>query len=402
MLSDSQLRAMKPTNKVYRKADGGGLMIQVETSGSKLWRIAYRFGGKQKMLSGGKYPDVGLAAARAWRQLAREIIARGEDPSVVFEVQRQKQAEAKEDHSFKRAAEGWLETQSTWAPRYNRRVANRLRDDVYPEIGGKDVANITEKEILAMLRKVESRGVIETAHRIRGYCSDIFKFARASGWCNADPTADVKDAQKKKPKVRNRAKIMPKDMGSFLAQVRDDTGEELTKLALWFTILTVGRTDEIRFANTAEFERIDHADPLWRLSAERMKMDHEHLVPLSHQAVAIYQRLRKLNSRNNKLFPVNYSQSGVISENRMLDLMYRLGFRRLATVHGFRGTFSTWANETLSYHPDVIEMALSHRVAAASSRGAYNSAVYLEPRRKLLQDWADWLEEQEVLARSSA
>lgn len=399
MLSDTQLRGLKPKSKVYRKADGGGLMIQVETSGSKLWRIAYRLNGKQKMLGGGKYPDIGLAAARNWREKIREIVARGEDPAAVIEAEKRQSTEIVEDHSFRIAAQGWLETQTTWSSKYKRRVSNRLRDDVYPLLGATDIAEIKEKDVLAMLRKVESRGVIETAHRIRTYCSDIFKFAKASDWCSGNPTIDVKDAQKKKPKVRNRAKIMPDKMGKFLIQVRQDEGEELTKLALWFTILTVGRTDEVRFANVEEFERVDQNDPVWRLSPERMKMDHEHLVPLSGQAITIYQRLRVLSPHSRWLFPVDFSKSGVISENRMLDLMYRLGLRRLATVHGFRGTFSTWANESLNYHPDVIEMALSHRVPAASARGSYNSAVYLEPRRKLLQDWADWLDKQEALAR---
>jgi integrase len=394
MLTDAKLRTLKPRSTQYRLADEGGLLIQVQTTGTRVWRMVFRFEKKQRMLSGGKYPAVGLAAAREWRDKIKDILSRGEDPHVVLQAEKEAQAE----HSFEAAATGWLSTQTTWGERYKQRVKNRLVADVYPCFGSKHVAEITEADVIAMIKKVESRGVIETAHRIRGYVSDTFKYAKAHGWSSHNPTIDVKDVQKKKPKVRNRAKVMPDHMGSFLAKVRADDGEEMTKLALWFTILTAARTDETRFAEISEFTRLDGKDPMWRLSPDRMKMEHEHLVGLSTQAVAIVKRLRELNPHSSHLFPVHYSKSGVISENRMLDLMYRLGLRRVATVHGFRGTFSTWANESLKYHPDVIEMALSHRVPAASSRGSYNSALYLDARRTLLQDWANWLDEQEEIA----
>ncbi|MBB5985917.1 tyrosine-type recombinase/integrase [Sphingobium lignivorans] len=406
MLNDAQLRNLKPRESAYRVSDGGGLMIQVEKNGSKLWRIAYRFEKKQKMISGGKYPTVTLAAARAWRDRIKDILARGEDPSLVLKAERDA---SPVDHSFRAAGERWFEIKTrNWGEKARRRVESRLLGDVYPAIGKKHVADVSPQDVIALLRKVEARGVGETVWRVRSFCHDIFAFAKVEGWCETNPASDIQPALKTKPPAVHRRRIAPKDMGSFLARQRTDEASEMTHLALRLTILTWARTGEVRFASIDEMEGLDGPEPLWRLSAERMKMDREHVVPLSRQAVAIVKRLREMNPHSRMLFSVHYSKSGVISENRMLDVMYRLGLRGKATVHGFRGTASTWANEQMivagdppievrKYHEDWVELALAHG-EPNKVRGAYNSALHLGARRRLLQDWADWLDEQEELA----
>lgn len=393
MLSDAQLRTLKPKDKMYRKADGGGLMIQVETSGSKLWRIAYRIDKKQRMLSGGKYPAVTLAAARAWRDEVKATLARGEDPGAV----RKAESAPPIDNSFETVARAWLSNRAlVLDPKYQKRLEGRFEQDVFKAIGKKAVPDITKADILDMLRRIEARGAIETSHRIRTYCSHVFEFADAEGHKNDNPTLGITAAQKQRPAVVHRAKVQPKDMGAFLVKLREDEAVELTHLAIHFTLLTWSRTVETRFASVAEIENLGGSEPLWRIPADRMKMRNEHLVPLSRQTVEIVKRLREINPRSHWLFPVPESRSGVISENRMLDTMYRMGLRGKATIHGFRGTASTWANETLKYHPDVTELALSH--VPSGVRATYNSALYLAPRRVLLQDWADWLDVQAMQA----
>ena len=397
MLTDAKIRAMKPDDRVYRRADGGGLLIQVEPNGSKKWRIAYRFAGKQKLLAGGKYPAVGLADARTWRESVKATLARGEDPSVVRQRE-MLEAKTSRDNSFELVARDWIASrQHSLAERYAGQVVVRLEADVFPVIGATPIRDITGPMILTMLRKVEQRGTYYSAHRLRAYCSQIFKFAIAEGRAQHDPARDVQPAQRAKRQTVHRARIAPDKMGDFLVRLRQDEGSELTHLALRFTLLTWVRTTETRFAQWSEFENLEGSEPLWRIPAERMKMRSEHVVTLSRQAVELLKRAKHLAGKSAWVFPVPGTKKGVISENRMLDVLYRMGLRGKATVHGFRGTASTWANESLNYHPDVIEMALAH-IERNDVRAAYNAAKHMVARRKMLQDWADWLDGEEIKA----
>jgi len=392
MLNDMALRNLQPAEKPYRRADGGGLFIQVEKGGSKLWRIAYRFRGKQKLLSGGPYPAVGLSAARRWRDDVKEQLARGEDPSAVRRAQK-----VATDNSFEKIARAWFASRDgVVSERYNRITLNRFEKDVFPVIGDTPIDEVDGPVLLDMLRKIETRGARDLAHRLRVVCGQVFKFAIASGLARYDPACDLAPAMKPKAVVQHRAKIMPSDMGAFLAKLKTERADEMTHLSLRLTILTWARTQEVRFAQWNEFEDLSGRAPLWRIPAERMKMSRAHLIPLSQPAVDIVKRLRKMSPESEWLFPLK-SKTGVISENRMLDMLYRMGLRGKATVHGFRGTASTWANETQKYHSDVIELALAH-VEKNDVRAAYNAAQLLAPRREMLQEWADWLEEQEMMA----
>jgi integrase len=405
MLTNLALKALKPQPKPYKKSDGGGLFILVETNGSKLWRFTYRHKGKQKLLSGGRFPEVSIVEARAWREMMKHQLALGMDPS-----QERKKAKAKaagtsseSDNTFEHVAREWLEARMlSWVPKYASRIVSRLENDVFPIVGDKDIAEITPREMLDIFRSIQARGSFETAHRIKNYCSEVFRYAIPDGRCESDPCRDLSPALAKKKPVRHHSKVAAKDLPDFFVKFNADTGERLSHLALRWTIMTMVRTSETRFAEFEEFEDMEGDNPMWRLSPDRMKMRSEHLVPLPRQAVALYDEIRELNvyrAAGNRrlgryLFPAAISKSLVISENRMLDIMYRMGFRGKATVHGFRSLASTVLNESGLFHPDWIEMQLAHQ--PQGMRGVYNSALYLAHRRPMMQWWADYLDEAEV------
>ncbi|MBB5708629.1 tyrosine-type recombinase/integrase [Sphingopyxis panaciterrulae] len=402
MLTNVALKALKPEAKPYKKADGGGLFILIEKNGSKLWRFAYRYDGKHKLISGGRFPEVSLVAARAWRDKMKHQLALGLDPS----KERQKEAAAVpvgEGSSFEEVAREWLKSRTlAWVPKYARHIVRRLENDIFPVIGKHDIAEITPRQMLDALRKIEARGSIEMAHRIKTYCSEIFRFAIPDGRCDTDPCRDLTPSLTKKPRVRHHPKVAAKDLPTFYVKLNADPGERLSHLALRWTIYNMVRTQETRFAEWDEFEDIGLAEPLWRLSPERMKMSEEHLVPLARQSIELLDEIRELNvflkGRNMRLgrylFPVAHAKSLVISENRMLDIMYRMGYRGKATVHGFRSLASTVLNESGLFEPDWIEMQLAHQPQGV--RGVYNAARYLAHRRPMMQWWADFLDDAEA------
>lgn len=400
MLTNIALKALKPQAKPYKKSDGGGLFILVEMNGSKLWRFAYRYNGKQKLLSGGRFPDTSLVAARAWRDKMKHQLALGLDPS----AERAKEAAKPEvGTTFEEIAREWLKSrQLAWVPKYASHITRRLEGDVFPVVGDHDIREISPRQMLDIFRSIQARGSIEIAHRIKNYCSEVFRYAIPDGRCDSDPCRDLSPVMMKKGRVRHRSKVAAKDLPDFYVKLNADTGERLSHLALRWTMITMVRTQETRFAEFDEFEGMDGDDPMWRLSPERMKMRAEHLVPLPRQAVELYHEIRDLNVYRKAgnmrlgryLFPVPISKSLVISENRMLDIMYRMGLRGKATVHGFRSLASTVLNESGLFEPDWIEMQLAHQPQGV--RGVYNSARYLAHRRPMMQWWADYLEAAEA------
>lgn len=393
MLTDTAIRTLKPAARVVKKSDGGGLFLQVESNGSKLWRIAYRFHGKQKTLSGGAYPTITLADARKWRDTVKGQLARGEDPSLVRKQERIA-ARGGNDRSFEAVTRSWhASRKAAWDSHYAGRVLKRFEDDVFPRIGSLDINDVDSLVLLDMLRQIEARGVIETTHRIKNYCGKVFRYAVALGKAKRDPSRDISDALHRKAPVRHRAKIEGVGMAEFYRRLKQDAGGPTIHLALKWTILTMARTDETRFARWGEFEGLDGAEPTWRLPAERMKMGKPHIVPLPKQAVKMLRQIRRLSNGNGFLFPVEGSRSGVFSENAMIYAMYRMGYHGKATVHGFRGTASTVLNETGQFDRDWIERQLAH-VENDAVRAAYNAAEWLPQRRKMMQWWADWLDAQ--------
>lgn len=403
-LSATAVRNAKGRETDYKLSDGGGLYLLVKSTGSRLWRYDFRLGGKRRTMAIGVYPDVELASARDTHEAARKLVAAGEDP--IHTVQEELDAAP----TFQETAARWLEARERgWAAENHRRIKNRLEQDVYPEIGHIPICELGSLTVLAMLRKIEARGVGETVYRIKGYVSEICGFAIGEGLCESDPTGPIDAGKllKPKPRKQHRAALKATEFPTFLTRLADSNEEQDTIDALRLVLWTVGRTDEIRFAHRDEFEGLDGDAPLWRLSGKRMKMHLEHLVPLPRQAVPMLRRRIERVGDSGLLFE-RKTRSGTLSENTLLYACYRLGYHSRITVHGFRGSFSTIANEATRindvgeevrmWDADWIERCLAH-VEGDTVRGAYNSAEWIGPRRRLLQWWADWLDTQEHLGR---
>ena len=274
-----------------------------------------------------------------------------------------------------------------WAPSYAGRLKNRLETGLLAHLGAHPVASISPQDVLAAIRRTEARDVRETARRILRIASAVFRYGVATGRCAQDPTAALKGALKSPKAVKHRATLSARDLPKFLRTLELYQGD-LTRFAMQLVIFTFVRTAELRFAKWSEFEDLEGPNPIWRVPAERMKMRRAHLVPLSKQAVATLAKIGGLALGSHYLFPAN-TKLGVISENTLLFALYRMGYRKRATVHGFRSLASTMLNEA-QFNRDWIELQLAH--VDNTVRGVYNAAEWLPGRRTMLQWWADYLE----------
>jgi integrase len=384
-LSDIAIRNAKPAEKDVYLFDGGGMFLLIKPNGAKWWRLKYRHGGKNKLLSLGVYPETGLKQAREERDKARELLRQGVDPST--ERKRDKQAQkANQENSFEAIAKEWHGKQAArWSPNHAARVLDSLADNVFPDLGAIPVKDVTAQDLLTTLRKVESRGAHETAARILQRCSAVFRYAIVTGRTTYNPAADLQGALTP-AKVTHRAALSAADLPEFFAKLDAYQGQRQTVLALRLLVLTFVRTLELRGARWEEF---DFEAAEWRIPAERMKMKEPHIVPLSRQALEVLAELRTLNGSYTLVFP-GTKPSKPISENTILYALYRMGYHSRATGHGFRATASTVLNE-LGHPPDVIERQLAH-APRNKVRAAYNRAQYLPERRKLMQAWADYLD----------
>ena len=400
-LTDAAIRAAKPSTAPFKVSDGGGLHLLVQSNGTKLWRLAYRVAGKQKTLALGIYPTVSLAQARDGRENAKRLLADGIDPAA--RRRREKlAAKASGDATFKSVALEFLGNQRhVLTPLYADQILRRLEADIFPSLGHRPIADIDAPELLDVLRRVEKRGVLEQAKRLRQTCGQIFRFAIVTSRAKHDPSAALKGALKPKGRPRHHAAMARDDLPTFLKALDSYDGDVRTALALRLIVLTMVRTNELRAARWAEFEHLDGDEPLWRIPRERMKARFEHLVPLPKQAIAALSELRALPGAkaDGFLFP-SPGREGVMSNNTMLFALYRLGFHGRATVHGFRGVASTLLNEA-GFDRDWIERQLAHD-ERDEVRGAYNSAQYLAGRRAMLQWFADWLDEVKASGRVPA
>jgi integrase len=389
-LTEPQLRTAKPTDRPYKLFDTGGLYVLVTPSGGKLWRLRFRHLGKEKSLSFGSYPGVGLQSARKRRDAAREALEAGVDPAA--EKRAKKQAAAGSTvRTFEVVAREWHSSRKhQWTEAYARQVLSRLEDDVFPALGSRPLAEIEPQDALAALKKVEARGVLETTRRLKQYCSAIFRFGIASGYCRHDPAAPLKGAFKPPPRPNHHKALARREVGDFLVRLSAYDGSAETRIAVNLAVLTVVRTKELLHAKWIEFEHLDAPQrALWRIPGERMKMHEPHLVPLSKQACTLLNELAKLTGRSPHLLP-NQARGGVMSNNTMLYALYRMGFHGRTTTHGFRRLFSTEANEH-GFNEDWIERQLAHD-ERDRVRAAYNAAQYLPQRREMLQWWANELD----------
>lgn len=387
-LSALGVKNAKSTGKTYRMADSDGLYLLVTEKGAKLWRFDYRFEGKRNTLSLGKWPAVELGIARDRRDEVRRRLALGHAPSQAEET-----TDIPSANLFETVARDWFAaSKHAWTPRYAALVSGRLEADIFPHLGREDIDAIEAPRVLEVIRKIEARGAIEMAKRVKNHCSEIFQFGIAEGKCRRDPAADIRRALQKARPTKHRPALPPAQVPELLTKVRQYDGDELTKLALQFTLITMVRTQETRFAQLPEFEELDTDEPLWRLSPERMKMSREHLVPLPRQAVTIVRRLMQISPDSAHLFPAD-TRTGVMSENTMLYALYRMGYHSRQTTHGLRSIASTVLNESGQFESDWIETQLAH-MDRNKVRGAYNAAIYLKQRRTMLQWWADYVDQK--------
>lgn len=394
-LTDLKLRSLKPAGATYKVSDSGGLHVMVQPTGSKLWRLAYRFGGKQKSLALGKYPTISLRDARDRREAAKELLEQGIDPSAERKAEQRRKLVA-QSNSFEIVANEWFENnRRRWVESYAVRLRSRLDEDLLPALGRRPIADIQPLEVLDAIRAIEQRDAIEMAKRVMQMASGIFRYGVATARCPSDPTRDLKGALKPPAQPKHRSALPASALPEFLVKLAAYDGDAVTKLALKLILLTFVRSSELRLARLAEFEDQDGARPLWRIPAERMKMRRPHLVPLAPQAVAVVKELAKLAGASDWLLPSSVGV-GVISENTLLFALYRLGYHSRATVHGFRSTASTILNEH-EFNSDWVEMQLAH--ADGSVRGIYNAAEWLAGRRKMMCWWADYLDKAEKVGR---
>lgn len=390
-LTDRHIRNAKPTAKPYKLSDGGGMYLLVMPDGARYWRLDYRFAGKRRTLALGVYPTTMLSNARTRRDEARTLLADGIDPSVA-KKETKRAAKHANDTTFEVVAREWLNHQrKRLVPRYRGQILARLEADIFPQIGPRPVAAVDAPELLQALRKIEERGSLETARRLRQTCGQVFRYAITTGRAKHDPSSDLTGALASPGRKRGHKAMACEELPKFLSALETYDGDVRTRIALHLIVLTFVRTGELRAARWAEIENLNGAAPLWRIPAERMKMKREHVVPLARQAVAFLKDLRALpgSTASAFLFP-SPAREGCMSYNTMLYALYRMGYHGRATVHGFRAMASTALNE-MGFRPDVIERQLAHEEGNAV-RAAYNRAEYLNERRAMMERWADYID----------
>ena len=385
-LTDTAVKNAKAKATAYKLADGGGMYLIVTPKAQKWWRLDYRFAGKRKTISLGVYPDVSIKEARSKRDDARKVVAAGADPSQI----RQQSKRAREGaDTFKAVAEEWLaKFASQWAPTHTEKIEGRFKNEVFPWLGDMPVGGITAADLLRVLRRVESRGALETAHRVRQHCGQVLRYAVATGRADADPTFALRGALPA-PQVRHHGSVTePREITKLLRAIDAYTGQFVTRCALRLAPLVFVRPGEPRKAEWAEF---DFEAAEWRIPAEKMKMPRPHTVPLSTQAMELLRELPPLTRNGRVLFPSVRARERPMSENTVTAALRGMGYSGSEmTAHGFRSMASTRLNE-MGWHRDAIERQLAH-VEGNEVRAAYNYAEHLPERRRMMQAWADYLD----------
>ena len=386
-LTNTAVVNAKPDIKPRKIADEKGLFLLVHPNGSKYWRLKYRFGGKEKLLALGVYPEVSLAEARQRRDDARKLLSSGADPSETKKAAKAAGAE-KVSNSFEVIAREWHSKQSKkWAPDHSKRTLRRLELDVFPWLGGKPVADITAPDLLTAIRRVESRGKIETAHRTLQTCGQVLRYAVVTGRATDDVSAALRGALEPVKGGHFAAVTDPKDVAPLLRAFDDYSGSFVTKCALRLAPLVFVRPGELR---KAKWSDVDLENAEWRYIVT--KTNTPHIVPLSRQAVEILTELKALTGNGEFVFPGARTNGRPMSDNAILAAMRRMNIGKdEMTGHGFRAMARTILDEVLGVRPDFIEHQLAHAVKDPNGR-AYNRTAHLEERRKMMQLWADYLD----------
>lgn len=390
-LSDTTIRNAKPSDKAIKLTDGGGLYLLLKPNGSRWWRLDYRYGGKRKTLSMGVYPDVGLKDARNRRDEARKLLASDVDPGENRKAVKAAKTE-RATNSFEAITREWFAKYSaTWNSSHGDRTIRRFERDIFPWIGGKSIAELTAPELLATVRKIESRGALETAHRALGNCGQVLRYAIATGRATRDISADLRGALPPVKAGHFAAITEPKQVGELLHAMDGYTGSQVVRYALRLAPLVFVRPGELRKAEWAE---IDLEAAEWRYIVT--KTNTPHIVPLSRQAVEILTELQALTGGGRYLFPGARTNGRPMSDNAILAAMRRMGIEKdEMSGHGFRAMARTILDEVLGFRPDYIEHQLAHAVKDPNGR-AYNRTAHLAERRKMMQAWADYLDKLKV------
>lgn len=393
-LTDAVIRKATPAVKPKRLFDAGGLYLEIAPSGGKWWRLKYRYAGKEKRLSLGVYPDVPLKKARERRDDARRLLADGVDPG---ENRKAAQAAGAERaaNSFEVVAREWFaKFESKWAATHSSKIIRRLEMDVFPWLGTRPIADITASEVLSCLRRIEGRGALDTAHRAQQNCGQVFRYGVATGRCERDPTADLRGALPPSQHEHFAAITDPAAVGELLRAMGGFKGTFVVQCALKLAPLFFVRPGELRKAKWADFD-LDKAE--WRYLVTKTKT--EHLVPLAIQAIEILRELHALTGQREYVFP-GRDPKKPLSDAAINAALRRMGYdtRKEITGHGFRAMARTILHQELHIAPEVIEHQLAHRVPDALGT-AYNRTKFLPARRKMMQQWADYLDKLKVGAK---
>jgi integrase len=387
-LADTGIKKAKPQQRPYSMSDGGGLYLWITPAGGKLWRWSYRYEGREKLMSLGKYPDVSLAQARERHSEARKLLAEGVDPMAQRKAAKTAEKAAVEN-SFQSITAQWLEHwQDGKSPRHVDYVKRRMNADILPCLGARPIAEIEAPELVAMTMAIEQRGARDIAKRALETVGQVFRYSIAHGYSKRNPASEIRPRDiLKSTRKTNYARIDAKELSLLLRNIEVYQGTHVTRLAMKLLALTFVRTSELIGATWDEF---DLGNARWDIPAERMKMRTPHIVPLAQQALDVLEALRILTGHSDWLFPGDRDDAKHISNNTILKGLERMGYKSRMTGHGFRGLASTILHEQ-GYLHEHIELQLAHAPRNAVS-AAYNHALYLKPRAKMMQDWADFLE----------
>jgi integrase len=396
-LTAQKVKNAKPRDGAYKLSDEKGMYLLVHPNGSKYWRMDYRFGGKRKTFAIGVASEVSLAEARDERDDARKRIKKGIDPSSAKRVEKLARSGA---DTFKSVALEWFDNKMVGkSDRHRQRAMSILNYDLFPTLGSRSIGEVTAPELLGALRKIESRGASDIAHRAKSTAGQIFRYAIASGLCNRDVSADLKGALKDKPKTEHRPAITdPGELGRLMIAIDGYEGTPVVCAALELSALLFQRPGEIR---QMEWIEINWEDELWSIPAEKMKMDRDHLVPLSTQTIEVLKAIYRITGSGQFVFPSQRGPSRPLSNNGVRTALRTMGYdNKTMTAHGFRATARTILDEILHVRVEYIEHQLAHAVKDATGR-AYNRTKFLPERKQMMQQWADYLDDLRVLTDSS-
>lgn len=386
-LSDFKIKKAKPSDKPYKLFDGGGLYLLINPNGSKLWRLKYRYLGKERLYSVGAYPSVASAQARQVRERVKGLLVEGIDPTQNRRATRYQKMTASQN-TLEAVARRWFNIKKG-DKEHKERSLRRLELYAFPHLGFRPIHEITTVELVSCLEAIERKGILETSHRVKQLLQQVFRYAVRRGLITLNPAGDLRDVLAH-PEKNNFACITPAELPALLEAIESYNGSPLTSYAIKLLALTFVRTGELI---GARWDEVDTARAEWLIPAERMKMKRDHIVPLSRQALNILKDLKALTGNRDYIFFSASNKEKHMSNGAILGALRRMGYSGKMTGHGFRALASTILNEQRKYHQDVIERQLAH-AERNEVRAAYNRADYLLERKKMMQEWADYLDQQ--------